>query len=100
MAKIINITDKLSSEKPKIVIGDKEYTVNDGMETVLKFEELASDSSADNMVQAIELSLGADAVKELQVRKMSISNFKVLTIAIMAAVQGIEYDEAAKRFQG
>lgn len=99
MAKIINITDKLSNEKPSLQIGDKVYTVNDGMATVLKFEELASDSTVDNMVKAIEIALGEKAAKELDVRALSMVNFKVLVIAIMAAVQGIDYEDAAARFQ-
>lgn len=99
MAKVINITDKFSSEQPKIILGDKEYPVNDSMETVLKFEELTNESSMNSMKKAIELSLGKDAAKDLKMEKMSINNFKVLVIAILAAMQGVEYDEAAARFQ-
>ena len=99
MAKVINITDKLSSEKPKIVLGEKTYEVNDSMETVLKFQELAQNSTTDNMEAAIKLSLGDKAAKELNIKKMSIQNFRVLTIAILAAMQNIEYEEAEARFQ-
>ncbi|MHB8061254.1 MAG: hypothetical protein ACYDG2_01265 [Ruminiclostridium sp.] len=99
MSKIINITDKLSNENPSIQIGERIYTVNDGMATVLKFEELASAGTTSAMVEAIATALGAKSAKELGVENMSIVNFKVLSIAIMAAVQGVEYDEAAARFQ-
>ena len=99
MAKIINISDKLSLEKPKLVVGDKIYTVKDGMDTVMKFEELAAASTADSLTQAIEISLGKEAADELDIKSWSLANFKVLTIAILAAMQGIEYDEAASRFQ-
>lgn len=99
MAKVINITDKLSLDKPKIVLGEKTYEVNDSMETVLKFQELAQNSTTDNMEAAIKLSLGDKAAKELNIKKMSIQNFRVLTIAILAAMQNIEYEEAEARFQ-
>ena len=99
MAKIINITDKLSSEKPKIQIGEKEYEVNDSMENVIKFEELAVAGTMDSMIGALELSLGKAASDELNVKKSSFGNFKVIVTAILALTQGIEYEEAEARFQ-
>lgn len=99
LRKIINISDKLSLEKPKIAIGDKEYEVNDSMDTVLKFEELAIESTVQSMQTAITISLGEDAAKEIGIDKFSVANFRVITIAIMAAMQGIEYEDAEARFQ-
>lgn len=98
MAKIINITDKFSNDKPKIVIGKKEFEVNDSIEAVLKFEELSNEGSVDALKQAIKITLGEKAVDDFGINKISISNFKVLTVAIMAAIQGIDYEEAEKRF--
>lgn len=99
MSKVINITEKLSNEKPVIVIGEKSYEVNDGLETVLKFEELVSDSTAENMVKAIEISLGEQAAIDLNIMKMNASNYKVLAIAILASMQGVTYEEAEGRFR-
>ena len=98
MAKTINITDKLSTEKPVITIGEKSYTINDSMETVFKFEELAS-AGNQGMIQAMEMALGAEACEELNIKGMSVGNFKVLTTALLAAMQGSTYEEAAARFQ-
>lgn len=99
MAKIINITDRFDNEKPKIKIGEKEFEVNDSMETVLKFEELANDGSIESLNEAIKITLGEDAIKYLNMNELSISNFKVLTIAVLAAIQGLEYEEAEARFR-
>ena len=99
MAKIINISDKLSLDKPKIVIGDKEYDVSVGMNVVLEFEELLADSTTENMLKAVELALGVEAVAEIGVMTMSLENFKVLTIAILASMQDLEYADAEARFQ-
>lgn len=99
MAKIINITDKLSLEKPQVVIGDDTYEVNDSMETVLKFQELSASSTDTNMMSAIELAIGKEAIEKIGLGQMSLSNFKVVTIAIMAAMQNMDFDEAASRFQ-
>ena len=99
MSKIVNITDKLNNDKPQIKIGEEYYQVNDGMETVIKFEELIADSSVEKLTKAVEISLGDEAAKKLKVRTWSIGNFKVLTIAILAAMQGIDYEEAEARFR-
>lgn len=100
MAKILNISSKLSLDRPKIIIGNKEYEVNDGLSTVLKFEELVSETSGvDSMLGAITVALGEKAAKEIDIESMSLSNFKVVVVAILAAMQDIEYEEAEKRFQ-
>lgn len=98
MSKIINITDKFNDEKPKIVIGEKSYEINDSMETVFKFEELASVGNSGVMT-AMEMALGKKACDEIGIRKMSVANFKILTTALLASMQGISYEEAAARFQ-
>lgn len=99
MSKIINITDKLSSEKPKLQIGEDIYEVNDSMNTVLKFQELSQDSGFENLEKAVELAIGEKPAKKLCIKEMSLSNFKVIVTSIMAAMQGLEYEEAATRFQ-
>lgn len=98
MAKMINISDKFNSNKPVLVINEKEYNVNDSIEVVLKFEELSSNNSTGAMMDAIDLALGENASQEIGVKQMSISNFKVLVTGIMAAMQDSTYEEAAARF--
>ena len=99
MAKVINITDKLSQERPKIMVGEDEFEVNNTMRTVMRFEELASAESTAQMMEAVEVALGKEAVEKLQVIDMTTESFKVLMIAISAAVQDVSYEEASKRFQ-
>jgi len=99
VAKIINITDKLDSSKPQIQIGETLYSVNNSMNTVLKFEELAVEAKRDSLNSAIEIALGEAATKELNLSEISMPNFQILTIAIFACMMDVEYDEAATRFQ-
>lgn len=101
MSKIINITDKLSKGKPQVQIEDRFYPVNNSMLTVMKFEELIVAPTSQSLVEAIKITLGESAAQELGVSdlSMTLEDYKVLTIAIMAAMQGLEYDEAAARFQ-
>jgi len=98
MARIIDISGKLSKEKPVIIAEGKEYIVNDGLNVVIKYEELVSTKTFEGVMKAIELSLGKDAVKELGVASMSVSSLKVLSTAIMAAMQDISYEDAEARF--
>lgn len=98
MSKRISITDKLNDEKPTIEIGEKVYEINDSMETVLKFEEL-SNTGNRGVMSAMKMALGEEAFNEIGVEKLSINNFKVLTTAIMASMQGLTYEDAAARFQ-
>ena len=99
MAKMINITDRMSKEQLILVYGDKQYVVNDGMGAVLKFEELVTKGTSESFVEAIKVSLGDKAAKELNIMSLTIENFKVLSIAILALMQGITYEEADARFQ-
>lgn len=100
MAKIINISEKLSLEKPCIKVGDKEYAVDDSLQTVLKFEEMYDDSrnGTQDMLECMKLSIGEEAYNELEFEKMSFKNIQVWFIAIMAAMQDSTYEEVEERF--
>lgn len=98
MSKIIDISSKLTTEKPQIKIGEKLYCINNGIDTVLKFEELATQGSK-GLIEAIKLAISEESAKEINLESISIKNFKVLTVAIMAAMQDLEYEEAEARFQ-
>lgn len=98
MGKTINISDKLNSSKPVIIIGEKSYEINDTMETVFKFEELAGKGNK-GIMDALKMALGDKSYKELKIEQWSIDNFKVLTTALLASMQGLTYEEAEARFQ-
>jgi|GEM_PF-4660072 len=99
MPKNINITDLLSNEQPTIQIGEKQYPVNNSIEAVMKFEELATDGNSKNLLNAIKSALGDKAYDEIGVGTLPLPNIRVLTTAILAATQGIAYEDAAARFQ-
>ena len=98
MAKIINISDKLSFEKPCIQVGEKTYTVNDSLETVMKFEEVYGDGDTTSMLECLKVALGKEAYKELDFEKMSFRNIQVWFLAINAAMQDLTYEETESRF--
>lgn len=98
MAKVINITNLLSNEKPVIQIGEKAYPVNDGVDAVLAFEEAAS-QGARGLLTALEESLGVEAYTEIGVAKFGLNNLQVMATAVLAAQAGVTYEEASARFQ-
>ena len=99
MAKIINISDKLSFDKPSIQIGEKTYEVNDSLETVMKFEEVYGDGDTQGMLECLKVALGEAAFAEVQFEKMRFRNIQVWFIAINAAMQDATYEEVEARFQ-
>lgn len=99
MAKIINISDKLSSEKPCIQVGEKTYQVNDSLETVMKFEEAYGDGGdTQSMLECMKIALGEKAYKEIKPEKASFKNIQVWFFAIMAAMQDMTYEDIESRF--
>lgn len=101
MSKVYDITSKISTEKPIIKMGDKEYAVDNSKNTMLLVsQELSnSDNQLKGMDKAVELLLGEDAFKEIENMKLSIDATRTLFIALMASVNGEEYEKAEARFQ-
>lgn len=92
MAKIIDITDKLSFEdNPKLVIKGKELEVNADAPTMLKVMGLmGSDPGADEIIKTYELMFTGKAKKELESMKLS---FHDLIIVVQEAVTLITGDD-------
>ena len=91
----------LNNEPTFIVFGEnKQYKVDDNYKTLMKatalFEKEGVDEAAA-MIDAIELILGKEAKKEVE--NMPIGNVRVVFTAVMAAVQGLKYEDAEARFQ-
>ncbi|QZN77376.1 hypothetical protein [Paenibacillus sp. DR312] len=98
MSKVINITDKFSTELPSIQIGEKLYPVNNGISAMMAFEE-ASTGGIAGILKALEGAFGKKAYKEMVVEDMSMGNIMVLASAVLAAMMNITYEEANARFQ-
>lgn len=101
MSKVIDISKYLDQTKPKIVWDGKEYIVNDTLETMIKIEEtMSSMEDIEQIEKTLEIALGKQAIKDINVRKWSMSNFKILLAGIFAAIEGTEDIESIlNRFQ-
>ena len=100
MAKVYDLTGKISNEKPIIKIGDKEFNVNDNHKTVILVQaelEKKTETEAFNFV--FEKLLGEDAAKEIDEMDLSFGNVKTLFLAVMAAASGEELETIEARFQ-
>lgn len=100
MAKVYDLTAKLSVEKPIIKIGDKEFEVNDNHKLVILVQsELEKRSDAEAFDFVFEKLLGKEAKKEIDDMELSFLGIKTLFIGVMAAASGEELETVEARFQ-
>lgn len=108
MKRTINISDKLSNEKPIIVIGEGNENVlfvDNSLTNTMRIEEAMQGvgqegtNEYDNLCKAIEVAVGKEGAEKLNLSAKSSTEFQTIIIAIMAACYDIGFDEAAERFQ-
>ena len=97
MAKIINITDKLSFDKnPVIVIRDTEIPVNDDAVTMLKIMDMLGDdesANASNIVKMAELIFTKEGKKKLDALKLNLADYSVVIEAAINLITGEDMDQ-------
>lgn len=103
MGKPIDISAKLTNERPKLKIAeDKIYEIDDRKNTILQFEQLVQNgdiSDIDTIDKMIEMILGEKAAKEIEEMELSVLGYQSIMIAITAAISGEEYKTAERRFR-
>ena len=94
---VIDISSKLSNEKPRIKIAEgTEYEVNNSKNTMLLISQELNNIDKNEtkaMDKAVELALGKEAFKEIESMELSFNDYKTLFIAVMAGVSGQTYEE-------
>ena len=102
MAKIIDITGKLTNEKPRIKIAEGfEVEVNVSKNAVIKMQTIMNGNKSDveMMDESLKILVGDKAYKRLDEMDLSLSDYKTVYIAVMACVNNESFEEAAERFQ-
>lgn len=103
MSKVYDISAKLTNERPKVKLAEnKIYEVDNRKNTILKMQQKLQDADIDDLNfldEAIEMLLGEKAAKEIDKMDLSIANYQVIFITIMAALQEIEYEQAEAMFR-
>ncbi|BFH13532.1 hypothetical protein WJ0W_006213 [Paenibacillus melissococcoides] len=98
MAKTIDITSRLTNERPVLKLGEgKEYRIDNRKNTVLAIQAKmdAGDGSLD---EVLELALGKEAVKEINESDISFGDYQVILIAALAGAMNEDYEVIEARF--
>lgn len=103
MSKIIDISAKLTNERPKLKLTeDKIYDIDDRKNTIIILNQKMKNSNV-NDIEAIDemlnIILGEDAAKEIDEMNLPIIALQTIMVAIMAAVTGEDYEAAEARFR-
>lgn len=103
MSKMINISAKLTNERPKLKLAeDKIYEIDDRKNTILKMNQKMQNADIEDVEfidEMIGMLLGEKAAKEIDEMNLSIANYQTIMIAIIASITGEDYEVAEKRFR-
>lgn len=103
MSKVIDISAKLTNERPKLKLAeDKIYEIDDRKNTILLLNQKMQGSDMNDLNaidEMIGVVLGEKAAKEINDMNLPIVAYQSIMIAIMAAVTGEEYEVAEARFR-
>lgn len=103
MSKVIDISAKLTNERPKLKLSeDKVYEIDDRKNTILEMYQKMQEGNINDLElldEVIGLLLGEKAAKEIDEMNLSIKDYQTIVIAIMAAIQEIEYEQAEAMFR-
>ena len=101
----LDLTDKLTLERPELAVGELCFPVDNTKDTMLGFdaemEALPQDASEALLYETgVRHFLGEDAVQKLGALGLSVPGWRTVFLGIMALVQEIPYEEAEARFRG
>ncbi len=102
MPKVIDITNKLTNEKPRIRISkDFEFEVNASKNNVIKMQTImdSDKSEVELMDETLKLLIGEDTCNKLNEMDLSVADYKTIYTAVMACINNESFEDAAKRFQ-
>lgn len=103
MGKIIDISAKLTNERPKLKLAeDKIYEIDDRKNTIILLNQKIQDADVNDINtidEMISVVLGEEAAKEIDEMNLPMAAYQSIMIAIMAAVTGEDYEVAEARFR-
>ena len=103
MAKIIDISAKLTNERPQLKLAeDKIYEIDDRKNAILKLNQMMKKSDLEDVEsvdEMIGILLGKKAVKEINEMNLPITAYQSVVIACVAAISGVDYEVAEARFR-
>lgn len=99
-ARIIDLTEKFTTEKPVLKIGEKEYQVDNSTENVLALGTIdTSRNDADYILEYLKKALGEKAVQEIDILKYPFGVLMELFYAVTSAITEEDIETIKARFQ-
>lgn len=99
-ARIIDLTEKFTTEKPVLKIGEKEYQVDNSTENVLSLGTIdTSKNEADYVLEYLKKTLGEKAVQEINILKYPFTVLMELFYAVTSAITEEDIETIRTRFQ-
>lgn len=103
MSKIIDISAKLTNERPKLKLAEgKVYEIDDRKNTIILLNQKMMNENLNDLNvidDMINIVLGEDAAKEINDMNLPVVAYQSIMIAIMAAITGEDYEVAEARFR-
>lgn len=103
MAKVIDISAKLTNERPTLKLGEgKVYEIDNRKNTVLIMNQKMEKSDLNNLEEVdeiLELLIGKEAVKEINEMNLPFPDYLTIFIGVMAGATGEEYETIEARFR-
>lgn len=97
MAKIYNIMDRLTNDKPVIKLSeDKEFRVNNSKNQAIFIKQLSEDPKLDDferMDMIVEAALGKEALEYINTLDLSVKAYGTVINTIMAAISELSLEE-------
>ena len=99
-ARIIDLTEKFTTEKPILKIGEREYQVDNSTENVLSLGTIdTSKNEADYILEYLKRALGEKAIQEIDILKYPFNVLLELFYAVTSAITEEDIETIRTRFQ-
>jgi len=103
MAKTIDISGRLTDERPKLKLGkDLVFEVDNRKNTIFEVDQIVESNGADDsnkMKQVMQLLMGKEAVDKIEEMDLSFEAYQYVFIAAMATATGEDIEVVEARFQ-
>lgn len=103
MAKTIDISSKLTKERPKLKLAeDKVFEINNSKDAVLILNQKIEESDLNDVKQLDEIlsiALGQEAVDEINKMNLPFSDYQTIFLACIAGMLNEDFEVVEARFQ-
>lgn len=101
MAKTIDITGKLTNERPVLKLGEgKEYPIDNRKNTVFQIQAKMDEGGEGTKYidEVLALALGEEAAKEINESDITFEAYQIIFIAALAGALGEDFEAVEARF--